>query len=191
MQTILKSSGSNAIFAAAGANADKFLDSWASSLVDGNSGGPAWHLTSPISVPNGQGATLKDITFSAASPITNITVPAYTAKLYTVQPDASAPIVHIKINGHARFSSKHDYTSTELKDGRFCVAGSAASCQCPNGTSGTAPAGYPTDGANELAIVGNPGTGTAGTVEYSALNTFCHDKYSVPKPAPDLRRLLR
>jgi hypothetical protein len=190
IKTILAASGSTAIFNAAGANADKFLYSWASSLVDRNGGGPAWHLTSPISVPNGQGVASTNITFNASSPITNFTVPALTTKLFIVQPDASAPLVHIKINGHARFSSKHDYT-TELKDGWFCVAGSAAACHCPSGSSGNVPVGLATDGANELAVVGDPNTGSAGSVEYSQLSAFCHSQYGVPKPAPDLRRLLR
>jgi hypothetical protein len=189
MKTILTSSGNDAIFNAAGANADNFLYSWASSLVDGNGGGAAWHLTSPIAVPNGSGVTPTNITFNASSPITNITVPAYTTKYFIVQSSATAPLVHIKIKGHARFSSMHDYT-TQLKDGWFCVAGSAASCQCPNGSSGNVPAGYPTDNANELAIVGDPKTGSAGSVTYAQLNTFCKAIYKVPNPQPDVLRLI-
>jgi hypothetical protein len=190
MKTILKSSGSTAIFNAAGAKADKFLYSWASSLVDRSGGGSAWHLTSPIAVPNGSGVAATNITFNASSPITNITVPALTTKLFVIQPDASAPLVHIKLNGHARLSITHDYT-TELKDGWFCIVANAASCKCPQGSSGNAPAGYPTGGANELAVVGDPNTGSAGSVQYSQLNTYCQATYGVPKPAPDLRRLVR
>jgi hypothetical protein len=186
LPAVLKANGSNAIFTAAGANTDKFLYSWASSLVDGAGGGPAWHLTAPVAVPAGQGVKPTDIKYSAAVPITNITVPSYATKHFIVHPDAAAPLVHIKINGHARFSSKHDYT-TELKDGWFCVAGNAAACQCPNGQAGAVPAGYPTDGATELEVTGDPGQPSAGTVEYSPLDNFCKASYGVPKPAGDQR----
>jgi hypothetical protein len=186
MKNILTANSSNAIFAAAGANANKFLTSWASSLVDGNSGGPNWHLTSPISVPAGSGVAHTNIMFSAGAPITNIAVPAYTTKHFIVQPNAAAPLVHIKINGPARFSSKHDYT-TELKDGWFCQAGNAASCKCPAGQAGATPSGFPTDGTNELEVTGDPAHGSAGTVEYASLDKFCKATYGVPHPAPDLR----
>jgi hypothetical protein len=190
LPNVLKANGSNAIFAAAGGNAQNFLNSWASSLADGNGGGPNWHLTSPVAVPAGQGVRHTDIRFNAGSPITNITVPAYTTKHFTVQPDAGAPLVHIKINGPARFSSQHDYT-TELKDGWFCLAGNAAACQCPSGEAAAAPSGFMTDGTDELEVAGDPTTGSAGTVEYSSLDKFCKATYNVPKPAGAIRDVHR
>jgi hypothetical protein len=185
VKTVLTSgSNSNTLFNAAGGNGDRFLSTWASSLADGAGGGPAWHLTSPIAVPAGNGVKQTDIKFSAASPVTAVTAAALTTSHFVIQANPAAPLVHIKINGHARFSSKHDYVS-ELKDSWFCIAGSAASCQCPSGEHGTVPAGYPVDGAAELQLTGDRTTGTAGTVEYSELGKFCSSTYKIPHPAVD------
>ncbi len=104
-----------------------------------------------------------------------------------MQPSDAAPLVHIQLSGHPRASLKHDYT-VELKDGWFCLAGDQAACQCPKGQQGDVPVGYHTDGAMELEVTGDPGTGSSGTVEYASLNKFCKATYAVPAPAQNVAR---
>jgi hypothetical protein len=186
VKSALVANGSDAIFAAVGGNDANFLNSWASSMVDRPGGTAAWHLTSPITAPDGKGVAHDNITFSAGSPITLINAAAFTTKHFIVQPSAAGPLVHIKLSGHPRASLKHDYT-VELKDGWFCMAGDQAACQCPSGQHGEVPAGFHTDGAMELEVTGDPGTGSSGSVEYASLNKFCKAVYNVPSPGAGAR----
>ena len=195
-QSILTASGSTAIFKAATSDttgsADPFMYSWASSEVDGTTGGAAWHMTSPVTVPAGSGVNSTNITYSASAPTTYLFVAPYTTKSYIIVPDPAAPLVHIQLKGHARFSSKYDYTTqlaynNATKGGWFCQ-GSASVCTCPSGTSSTIPAGYPDDGPSELEPSGDPVTGTGGTVTYSTLAAFCKSTYQIPAPSHASRR---
>jgi hypothetical protein len=183
LNAILSANGNDAVFAAAGGNDPKLLSTWGSAVA--NAGAPAWTTNSPIVIPAGTHANRTAITFNASHPSTLVKASAYTTNAYEIQPSAAAPIVHIKINGTARMSPKYNYTD-ELKDGFFCVASSQASCKCPSGEAGDVPAGYIEDDALPLLVLtGNPKTGTAGTVEYDALDKFCKAAYKVPGKAAD------
>jgi hypothetical protein len=186
LKSVLAANGNAAVFQAAGGNDANFLSTWGSAVANEATGSSVWTTTSPIAIPAGTHAPRTSITYSAANPTTLVTAAAYTTNAYEIHPSAAAPVVHIKINGTARMSPKNNYTS-QLKDGFFCVGPSAASCKCPNGTSGEVQGGYPEDEPLPLLVLtGNPAGGTNGQVTYQPLSNFCKSTYPVPKPAAEI-----
>jgi hypothetical protein len=176
----------NAIFDAAGANTDEFLSTWASSEVNRKVGGPAWHITSAIRVPAGNGFTEQQIRYKSANPSTSVSTAAFTTVGFTLNASSGAPLVHIMIRGHARLSEVHDYTN--LSDAWFCIANKPGLCTCPKGESGHLLRGFPLEPGASLTLTGDPGTGTAATVQYAKLSVFCRTTYGVPETTRDLSR---
>lgn len=160
----LQAPDSTSAFAAAGADQDPFLDSWASGFLRDPGRGDPWEVSGPAVTsdkPPAGGIQLNNggsITLSAA-PYTN------EIDVFGETPD----VMQTTFAGHVRLSDAngHDYTAAGATD--FCML--LTGCDCPNSDE---PPPLPLEGdAVALAVTGGP-TGTSGTLSGTSLDDFCN-----------------
>ena len=161
---ILHSSSSPAAFTLAGADTEPFASTWASSQVRSASGGSDWQMKSPTAWPD-----------STKLPVTAIPDDV-DHMIDTVSPYSTGhvkillgPLVHIDVTGHARLSTKYNYT--DLGDGWFCTE--AGGCECPAGSQGETPTSQPLEPGAILALTGDPTDGATADIEAHSLKEFC------------------
>jgi hypothetical protein len=161
---VLEATTNTAAFDAGGANADPYLDSWASSLLNDDSRAPGWDMRGPalppktpapptISVPNG------------ASP--HLSAPAYGNRIVTL--GETPDVLTTAFSGRARVSdgAGHDYLAGD--SGAFCVL--PTGCVCPGAVGEPPP--QPLEGG-EVAVAVTGGTdGATGTLTGVKLDDFC------------------
>ena len=165
---ILRATDNESAFVLAGADTDRFLDLWGSSVVRASGASFAWQMLSPIQPP-GFGA-LQPYIAGEIDGTGNVETPPYTTIVYVVRPGPSQELLHVVIQGHARLSTQYDYT--DLQDSWFCMT--SQPCECPKGTDGTVPPTRPLGTSSALALSGDPGTGTKGYIASASLDEFCH-----------------
>jgi hypothetical protein len=162
--SILKSSGNQAAFFAAGGEADPFLSTWASSQVRSPKGASEWQMHSPVSWPDATQLPVAAIADTSDHLIDTVS-PYATGHVKILV----GPLVHIAVTGHGRLSAEHN--CTDLGDGWFCTR--KQGCECPAGSLGTAPTNQPLDSGADLALTGDPADGATADIEAHTLTEFC------------------
>ncbi len=162
---MLKANGSHAAFTASGADADPFLDRWASELLRDPGRGDPWEIAGPT-VPSGVSVIPTGIQIGNGGSIP-VSVAAYTNEIsrFGETPD----VLSAAISGHSRVSdaSGHDYLVNGSSD--FCIL--ADGCICP-GSEGEPPP-LPLSGADVALAVTGGTTGASGTLVGTKLDDFC------------------
>jgi hypothetical protein len=166
--SILNAADNQSAFVLAGADTDRFLDSWGSSVVRAPGASFSWQMFSPIQPPGFGG--LQPYIAGDIEGTGNVSTPPYTTVVYVVRPGPSQELLHLVINGHARLSTQYDYT--DLQDAWFCTT--SKPCECPEGTDGNVPPARPLGTSSALALSGDPGAGTSGYIASASLDDFCH-----------------
>jgi len=162
---ILEAADNQAAFNASGANADQFLDRWASGFLRDSSRGDPWQITGPAIT--GDYAIPTDIQLSNDGSIPE-SADAYANEiaLFGSHPE----VLVVTSAGHVRLSDKagHDYATTE--GGNFCML--ADGCICP-GSQGEPPP-LPLEGEPAaFALTGGPAGATA-VLDGLSLDDFCN-----------------
>lgn len=161
-------------FAAAGATAEQFLDSWASSYFHVAPLGRAWIMQGPgLNRESGPGRVRVETSNGQAVP--------FTAAPYTngvMQLISHADVVTFTTSGHARLGDDLHGTDYLLNDGaRFCTKDGG--CACPPGRATQGPPLSTLDATPMLAVTAGP-TGTRGIVQGQSLDEFCKPQPTTP-----------
>jgi hypothetical protein len=162
--SILRSSGNEAAFFAAGGETDQFLSTWASSQVRSSTGGGDWQMTSPVPWPSATQLPVAAIADDQDHLIDTV-APLATGHVKIL----AGPLVHIAVTGHGRLSAQHNYT--DLGDAWFCLE--KQGCKCPAGALGEVPANRPLEPGAVLALTGDPTDGATADIESHTLSEFC------------------
>jgi hypothetical protein len=165
LPAILSTTTSADAFAAAGATAAPFVDTWASSSFRFTGAGPAWYQRAPYPVPNQEIPAISTIVLSGTTLGSN----PYSTPHFTVATDPSMPLVNVvRLAGSLR-------AGTATKDlglvdtGWYCYR----NCACPQGETSSIPELQVLDQTwLALGLTGGAGKGGA-RVTYHALDEFC------------------
>ncbi len=155
--------GSEAAFAASGAQGDAFLDTWSASLARTPNLGDAWDTTGP-NITDDRAPQI-DLTVPEDAQVAVSAAP-YTNRVYLL--DVAADIVSLGISGHGRLGDG-SVDDTELGSATYCTR--TLGCACPNGGGPPEPPPLARSGAL-LALTGGR-EGTIGTITASSLDNYC------------------
>ncbi len=172
--TMLQVEDSNpARFEVAGANADQFLDTLASTYFRQAALGPAWELAGPglLDAPT----PIRKVLTASNGNTTPFSAPAYTNRLFSLS--SSADVLRFAVAGHVRLGDPGNNQDYIPSSGLFCTKDGG--CACPPGlTFGGAPP-TPLSAESLLAVTGGV-DGTNGTVAGLSLEDACHKADGTP-----------
>jgi hypothetical protein len=161
---ILQEKTNATAFTAAGADADAFLDTWASGFLRDGARQAAWEITGPAVTTNV--AVPTDIRLSNGGSVGE-SAAAWTNEIavFGETPD----VLTATFSGHARMSdgAGHDYLIGD--SGTFCTL--SKGCVCP-GSSGEPPP-LPLEGDRVALAVTGGSKGATGTLSGTSLDDFC------------------
>ena len=127
---ILAAGGNEAAYGAAGADAQEFLETWASRTAVQPTNGMQWIPSSPVVPEEGAGCAPKPLEGEAVS------ADPWLLNLYELdsnQVSDDTPLLHVQIPKSARLGSRSLDTSS-LADAWFCLK---EKCECPEGFEGS------------------------------------------------------
>jgi hypothetical protein len=140
-----------------------FLTTWGSSFFNAPASGPDWSDSSPQ--PSPYRAPVNIISGSG-----ELLAAPYTTSQYSIT--ATQPLERVTVSPPNDALLGQGTNRTNLTDVLFCT-GTAASCQCPPGDTGTVPPSEPMTFPASLGITGDPQGGTSGSVTAVPLSTYC------------------
>jgi hypothetical protein len=161
----LLASGHAASYAAAGAQADPFLDIWASGYGRRDTRGAAWDITGPGVTGPGPAPTPLSVPDKAT---VAVHAGAYANALYGVTDD-SAEVLHVTATGPARVSDPGQ-DHVVRGDAMFCHR--PAGCKCPDADQPATPLLALPGPEILLALTGGP-KGADGHVQGLSLKEYC------------------
>ena len=167
---VLQEGSNEAAFAASGASADPFLETWASSLLDDSARGQQWSLTGPAKPPPGKSKPA-DLHLANGGSVGVEAAPyAMDISVFAESPD----VLETSFTGRARLSDAagHDYLADD-GDGTFCML--STGCECPGATADEPPM-LALDGARAAVAVTGGADGAKGTLTGSKLDDYCRGK---------------
>jgi hypothetical protein len=173
---VLKAGGNESAYAAAGADAQEFLQTWASRTAIQPINGAEWVESSPVVPEEGAGCSplpLEGEAVSASAWLLNL----YELNASTVPEDT--PLLHVQIPHSARLGAR-GFDTSSLADAWFCVK---EKCECPEDEEGNPPPAPKIGGLIDFALSGGR-SGVQGTVKKVSLREFCHKKQKKPPPPP-------
>ena len=164
LRSILEAKSNAEAFTAAGADADPFLDSWASSHLDDESRGAPWDMTGPA-VPDAK-AKPADIFLSNGGSVEE-SAPAYANEIAVF--GETPEVLLTTFSGRARLSDAngHDYLAGE--SGSFCMI--PQGCVCPDAAGEPPP--LPLEGDRVALGVTGGTAGATGTLIGMKLDDYC------------------
>ena len=165
LKPILEAKSNGEAFKAAGATADAFLDTWASSLLRDGRGPAAWQMTGPA-LPDEARAKPVEIHLSNGGSVGE-SAAAYANEIavFRETPD----VLLTTFAGRARLSDNagHDYVAGD--SGTYCML--PTGCECPGAGDDQQP---PPLTGDAVAIGVTGGTkGTTGTLDGMKLDDWC------------------
>ena len=164
---VVQEQSNEAAFAASGADNDKFLDSWASSLLDDPARQQPWTLTGPARPPPGKSKPVEIHLANGGSVQVEAAPYAMDISVFAQSPE----VLKTSFAGRARLSDTagHDYLAGD-GDGTFCML--PTGCECP-GASPDEPPMLALDGDRvALGVTGGP-KGSSGTLTGVKLDDYC------------------
>jgi len=160
-----------AIFDAASADRQSFLDSWASSVLRQPSRGVAWTTDGPGITDSAYQPNIFNLDDGSK---VDLSAPFFTNDVRYIA--INTDMIHVQIDGHGRLSDG-SVDITQLSDVWFCVEGKKCEKKCENAPEPPATAGTVT---NFVALASSGGTdGTVGTATGKDLEKDCET------PTPD------
>jgi hypothetical protein len=164
-----------AIFNAANASTDVFLDSWASGVLRQPNRGQAWTTTGPGISDAVYNPSISDL---GDGDVVDLSAPFFTNDIRYIA--VGSDMIHVRVEGHGRLSDG-SLDTTQLGDVWFCVEGHTCTKKCPDAPEPPATAG---EVSNFVTIASSGGIdGTIGAAEGKDLEDDCATP--TPSSTPD------
>ena len=173
------STNNDGAFKASGADADVFLDTWASGEFRDGSLGVPWNAQAPWTVPDrsepGHASVNNGDTVELGTPI---------QVNEDVNVSSGADLVELTTStGHIRLHTDPPGDETDTADRWLCTAPYLDGCKCPEGQRYIGP-DYETVASDfEVALTGGL-TGASGTLTGHSLDNYCKPAPSIPPGTP-------
>lgn len=174
--TVLRARTNVERFAALGG--EGLLSTWASSVVRSEPLGPEWVMRDPVGNPVGLTAHEKwtGTAVLGAKP--------YTLQHSVFEAAPERPIVNFGIEGHWRATWPGRSQYADQPDIWFCASEDPGECTCRDDEDGKVPATQPLNEIVWVAVTGDPGNGSGGSIVSYRREDFCRPKDKGPKPRP-------
>jgi VWD domain-containing protein len=179
MPAILRAalSGNEAAYAAAGADAQHFLQNWGSSALDLRPLGANWTMRRPIVPPSFLAPEATPLSVSRSL----VEAAPYAVAHYQIlvgNYPPKKPLIHFRITPFGHLGNQGGLDTTALSDAWFCLR---EQCKCPEGTEGDPPPAPPIGYEVSYLALSGGRRGVKGLVTVASLDDFCKKKEKKPK----------